>query len=70
LIYRAMLLLKVLIYWHHFQRESADGAFLIAYAQSIDEAEPVLINTSAALMRVGIHNPRNSGGQRWRDIDR
>jgi len=38
----------------HFQRESADGAFLIAYAQSIDEAEPVLINTSAALMRVGI----------------
>jgi hypothetical protein len=39
----------------HFVRESADAAFIVAYAdQSTDDPESALINTSAALMRAGI----------------
>lgn len=38
----------------HFIRESADGAFIIAYVPEGSDGEPALINTSAALMRAGI----------------
>ena len=38
----------------HFVREGAEGAFIVAYVNEGTDPEPVLINTSAALMRVGI----------------
>ena len=38
----------------HFQREAADAALIVAYVDSQTDPEPVLINTSAALLRAGI----------------
>ena len=38
----------------HFQREAADAALIVAYVDSETDPEPVLINTSAALLRAGI----------------
>jgi hypothetical protein len=38
----------------HFQREAADAALIVAYVDSETDPEPVLINTSAALLRTGI----------------
>ena len=38
----------------HFQREAADAALIVAYVDSETDPEPVLINTSAALLRSGI----------------
>ena len=38
----------------HFQREAADAALIVAYVDSETDSEPVLINTSAALLRAGI----------------
>ena len=38
----------------HFQREAADAALVVAYVDSETDPEPVLINTSAALLRAGI----------------
>ena len=38
----------------HFQREAADAALVVAYVDSQTDPEPVLINTSAALLRAGI----------------
>ena len=38
----------------HLVREGAEGAFIVAYVNGGTDPEPVLINTSAALMRVGI----------------
>ena len=38
----------------HFQREAADAALLVAYVDTETDPEPVLINTSAALLRAGI----------------
>lgn len=38
----------------HFQRETADAALIVAYVDSQTDPEPVLINTSAALLRAGI----------------
>ena len=38
----------------HFQREAADAALVVAYVDSHTDPEPVLINTSAALLRAGI----------------
>ncbi len=38
----------------HFVREGAEGAFIVAYVNEGTDPESVLINTSAALMRVGI----------------
>jgi Domain of unknown function (DUF4192) len=38
----------------HFVRESAESAFIVAYAESTEAAENVLINISAALMRADI----------------
>mgnify|MGYP000105953039 FL=1 len=38
----------------HFQREAADAALIVAYVDSQSDPEPVLINTSAALLRAGI----------------
>ncbi len=38
----------------HFVREAAEGAFIVAYVGAATDPEPVLINTSAALMRAGI----------------
>ena len=37
----------------HFQREAADAALVVAYVDSQTDPEPVLINTSAALLRAG-----------------
>jgi hypothetical protein len=38
----------------HFQREAADAALIVAYVDSETDPEPVLIYTSAALLRTGI----------------
>ena len=38
----------------HFQREAADAALVVAYVDLQTDPEPVLINTSAALLRAGI----------------
>ena len=38
----------------HFQREAAEAALLVAYVDAQTDPEPVLINTSAALLRAGI----------------
>lgn len=38
----------------HFQREAADAALIVAYVDLQTDPEPVLINTSAALLRAGI----------------
>ena len=38
----------------HFQREAAEAALLVAYVDTETDPEPVLINTSAALLRAGI----------------
>mgnify|MGYP000088064947 FL=1 len=38
----------------HFQREAAEAALLVAYTDIETDPEPVLINTSAALLRAGI----------------
>jgi hypothetical protein len=38
----------------HFQREAADAALIVAYVDLETDPEPVLINTSAALLRAGI----------------
>ncbi len=38
----------------HFQREAADAALIVAYVDAQTDPEPVLINTSAALLRAGI----------------
>lgn len=38
----------------HFQREAADAALIVAYVDAQTDPEPVLINTSAALLRTGI----------------
>jgi hypothetical protein len=38
----------------HFQREAADAALIVAYVDSENDPEAVLINTSAALLRAGI----------------
>ena len=38
----------------HFQREAADAALVVAYVDSQTDPEPVVINTSAALLRAGI----------------
>ena len=38
----------------HFVREAAEGAFIVAYVDAVTDPEPVLINTSAALMRAGV----------------
>lgn len=38
----------------HFQREAAEAALIVAYVDSETDPEPVLINTSAALLRAGI----------------
>jgi hypothetical protein len=38
----------------HFQREAAEAALIVAYVDAQTDPEPVLINTSAALLRAGI----------------
>ena len=38
----------------HFVREAAEAALLVAYVDAQTDPEPVLINTSAALLRAGI----------------
>lgn len=38
----------------HFVREAAEAALLVAYVDTETDPEPVLINTSAALLRAGI----------------
>lgn len=38
----------------HFQREVAEAALIVAYVDAQTDPEPVLINTSAALLRAGI----------------
>jgi hypothetical protein len=38
----------------HFQREAADAALIVAYVDAQTDPEPVLINSSAALLRAGI----------------